>query len=223
MKLMSQPLPSAQEEDVLFSPPLRFIAKAVSALFHPLFIPVYLSVFLLYINPLLPGLTPQNKMMVLVRFFIMYTLFPLVTILLAKGLGFVHSIYLKTQRDRIIPYVACGVYYFWMWYVLHNQPEFPKEVVMLSLAVFIASSAGLVFNSYLKVSMHAIAVGVMAAYIVLLGFLSSASFGLYISFGLLIAGLVCTARLITADHKPVEIYAGLLIGIVAQLAAYLFA
>ena len=154
---------------------------------------------------------------------VMYALFPFVTILLAKGLGFVQSIYLKTQKDRIIPYVACGLYYFWMWYVLRNQTETPKPLVQLSLAIFLASSLGLMANSYLKVSMHAIAVGVMVSFMLLLGFSSDANMGFYISVALLITGMVCTARLINADHWPIEVYLGLLLGIAGQLAAYYIA
>ncbi|HVG40076.1 MAG TPA: hypothetical protein VM888_00595 [Chitinophagaceae bacterium] len=205
-----------------FHPVIRFVAKGIAIIFHPLFIPVYLSWFLIYIHPVLPAFTSDDKINLLVRFFVMYTMFPLVTILLAKGLGFIHSIYLKTQKDRIIPYVACGVYYFWMWYVLHNQPEFPKVLVLLSLAIFLASSAGLLINSFIKVSMHAISVGVMITYLILIAFTDDASFGVYLSVGLLIAGLVCTARLVTSDHSPAEVYAGLLIGIVAQLVANFF-
>ena len=205
-----------------FHPVLRFVAKAISFIFHPLFIPVYLSWFLIYQHPLLPAFTSDDKIRLLVRFFIMYTVFPLVTILLAKGLGFINSIYLKTQKDRIIPYVACGVYYFWMWYVLHNQLEFPKVFVLLSLAIFLASSAGLLTNSFIKVSMHAISVGVMITFLLLLALSDDSSFGIYLSAALFIAGLVCTARLITADHQPIEVYLGLVIGIVALLVAHMF-
>src|SRR5579875_3751910 len=141
-----------------FHPAVRIAAKVVSIVFHPLFIPVYISWFLIYINPIFPALTTGEKLIYLLRFIIMYSLFPMVTVLLAKGLGFVQSVFLKTQKDRIIPYVACGLYYFWMWYVLHNQSA-PQPVLSLSLAIFLASSIGLMANSYLKVSMHAIAVG----------------------------------------------------------------
>jgi hypothetical protein len=213
---------SKEAADYSFHPAVHLTARVVSVIFHPLFIPVYLSWFLIYINPVFPSFTDGDKLTLLLRFFVMYTMFPLVTILLAKGLGFIQSIYLKTQKDRIIPYIACGLYYFWMWYVLRNQPEFPKVLVMLSLAIFIASSAGLLVNSYLKVSMHAISVGVMISYLVLLAFLSATSFGVYLSIGLFITGLVCTARLVNSDHHPVEIYTGLFIGIVAQVVAYLF-
>lgn len=203
-----------------FHPALRLAARVVSVIFHPLFIPVYISAFLMFSTPLFTGLDGRDKLFLLLRFLVMYTVFPLITILLAKGLGFIQSIYLRTQKDRIIPYVACGMYYFWMWYVLRNQPQFPKELVMLSLAIFIASSLGLVCNSYLKVSMHGISMGVMVAFTCIVGFLAAINFGPYISLSLLVAGLVSTARLINGDHSPVEVYAGLAIGIISQLAAY---
>jgi len=36
---------------------------------------------------------------------------------------------------------------------------------------------------------------------------------------LLITGMVCTARLIVSDHTVKEVYAGLLMGLLAQFAA----
>lgn len=222
MDITTEPALAAKPEGTQFSLALRMAATVVSVVFHPLFIPVYLSAFLIYINPIFPAFDPGEKLILLIRFVVMYTVFPLATILLAKALGFVQTILLKTQKDRIIPYVACGLYYFWMWYVLHNQPALGNEVVLLALAIFLASSGGLLANSYLKVSMHAISVGVMATYLLLLGFLLPVSLGFYISMALLIAGIVCTARLVLSDHHPVEVYLGVIIGILAQLIAYFF-
>lgn len=207
-------------QEVRFHPVMRVLAKVISLVFHPLFIPVYISWFLIYENPVFPALNGWEKLLLVIRFAVMYTLFPLITVLLAKGLGFIQSIYLKTQKDRIIPYVACGLYYFWMWYVLRNQPDTPVQLIQLSLAIFIASSLGLMANSYLKVSMHAIAVGVMVAFMILFGFTANANMGFYISIALLIAGIVGTARLINGDHHPAEIYIGFFIGIAGLLAAY---
>jgi hypothetical protein len=152
----------------------------------------------------------------------MYTVFPLFTILVAKGLGFIDSIYLRTQKDRIIPYIACGLYYFWMWYVLRNQPQFPQELVLLSLAIFIASSLGLLMNTYLKVSMHGISLGVLITFVCIVGLTSEINFGPYISIAFLITGIVCTARLVNSDHYPLEVYFGLFLGILGQLIAYWF-
>jgi hypothetical protein len=216
------PLKESSSKEELFHPVIRIAARIISFIFHPLFIPVYISWFLIYINPLFPAINPSDKWILLLRFIVMYTVFPLVTVFLAKGLGFIQSIFLKTQKDRIIPYIVCGIYYFWMWYVLKNQPEFPRYFVMLSLAIFIASFLGLIVNSFMKVSMHAISVGVMITFILLLAFLTDANYGFYIAIAFLLAGTVSSARLINSDHYPVEVYAGLVVGIVAQLVAYYF-
>lgn len=200
--------------------PIRAVATVLSYIFHPLFVPVYISWFLVMVQPyLFASFTATEKMIVILRFFVLYSFFPLVTVLLIKALGFIRSVQLKTQKERIIPYVACGLYYFWMWYVLRNQPEFSRQVVMLAFAIFIASSMGLMANIYMKISMHAISMGVMVAFIFFLAFNQPIPFGIYISVALLIAGLVCTARFIVSDHNPAEIYVGLLVGITAQLLA----
>ncbi len=199
---------------------VRAIAKVISYIFHPLFVPVYLAWFLISVQPyLFISFTPAEKLITIIRFFIMYSFFPLVTVLLAKGLGFLDSIYLKTQKERIIPYIACGIYYFWMCYVLRNQPEFSKEVVQLSMAIFIASSIGLLVNIIMKVSMHAISMGILLVFMALLSFTQTGSYGVYLSIAFLIAGLVCTSRFIISDHTPTEIYTGLLVGAFSQLIA----
>jgi hypothetical protein len=211
----------ANEASFSFHPVLRGTARLISYIFHPLFIPVYLGWFFIHELRLFPQLDAWDSTKLLISFGVNYTLLPLVTLLLAKALGFVGSIYLRTQKDRIIPYVATGVFYFWVWYVFRNQ-GYPKPVVMYSLAIFLASSLGLLMNNYLKVSMHAIAAGVTATLLVLLGFYLTENLGFYIAVGLLLAGLVCTARLVNNDHSPAEVYLGLGTGVVAQLLAAWF-
>lgn len=206
----------------MFHPVTRFLARVLSFVFHPLFVPVYISWFLIYVYQIFPAFQSRDKILLLIRFLVMYSVFPLATILLAKALGFVQSIYLKTQKDRIIPYVACGLYYFWMWYVLKNQSEIPEALVMFSLAIFLSSSLGLMANSYLKISMHAIAAGVAATFMVILGFTADFNLGPYIAISLFIAGLVGTVRLINSDHSPREVYYGFAVGIIGQLVAYMF-
>lgn len=201
------------------SPVLRFAARLVSLIFHPVFVPVYLVMFLVNFQPMLfAGFNAFMKVRIVIMFFVIYSLFPLVTVLLCKGLGFLDSIYLKTQRDRIIPYIACEIYYFWIAYVLKNQPEIPHELTKLAIAIFLASTFGLLVNIVMKVSMHAISMGIMIAFMVLLATTQSSSFTIFLSIGLFIAGVVCTARLILADHDQKEVYTGLLLGIAAMVA-----
>jgi hypothetical protein len=219
----SNQLRELPEPDHSPSRALRLAAKIISYIFHPIFVPVYIVLFLLYIHPgVFAGFSSLKKTLVLLQAAGMYGFFPLVTVLLLKALNFINSIFLHTQRDRIIPYIACGIWYFWIWYVWKNLPESPKEIIILSLAVFLASVAGLMANIYMKISMHALAMGVMIAFMTMLALTQSVSFGAYISFAFLIGGLVCTSRFIASDHTRKEIYAGLFAGHLSLVIAVLF-
>ena len=208
---------------------LRWIAKIISWIFHPVFIPVYIVLFLVYIHPyLFAGFSPWDKTRVVMMAVLMFSFFPVVTVLLLKALDFIQSIYLVSQKDRIIPLVACGVWYFWITYIWWNSNKIngsfsiPKEAVQLALAVFIASWTGLMANIKMKISLHAISMGLMLTFILLLAFSQPLHFGITISLALLIAGLVCTSRFIVSDHSPKEVYGGLALGIASMLLANLF-
>ena len=207
--------------NLTFSPVIRIVAKIVSYLFHPLFVPVYIGLFFIYEARLFNDRTDWQNRIILIQFFVYYTFFPLMTTLLAKALGFIESVYLKTQKDRILLYIVCEIFYFWAWYVFRNV-HFPKEVVMFALGVFLACSLGLILNSYLKISMHTIALGVICAFFLLAGMFSTASYGFYISVALLIAGVTATARLIDSNHTQKEIYSGFFAGVLAEVVAYFF-
>ena len=113
-------------------PAVRFGARILSYLFHPLFIPLYLALFLIYEIGVFPERTDWEKKLVLIQFFIYYTFFPLMVTVIAKRLGFINSIHLYTQKDRILPFIVCEIFYFWAWYVFKNLP-YPKEMIMFGL------------------------------------------------------------------------------------------
>jgi membrane-associated HD superfamily phosphohydrolase len=201
---------------------VRLAARIISYIFHPLFIPVYISWIIFKIQSPLFSVNETGKNFYIPRFILLYTFFPLVTVLLLKAVGFISSIHLENRRDRIIPYVICMIYYWWSWHLFDNQPEYTRLSVIISLAIFLASIGGLMANIYMKVSMHAIAAGVMAAFVMLLAFSEDLSFGIYISISVLLAGIICTARFVDSDHTAKEIYVGLLVGILSLVIAMKF-
>ena len=202
--------------------PIQLSAKFISYFFHPLFIPLYITYFIIQIRSYqLAGINDWINLRILLQVFVNCTFLPLASILLLRALNFIDSVFLKTQRDRIIPYIICMIFYFWNWYVFKNNHEI-KDLVSVSMAIFNASVLGFLANISMKVSMHAITVGVMTTFVALLAFSDSSSFSFYLSIAVLIAGIVCTSRLIVSDHSQKEIYYGFLIGILSQLAAHYF-
>jgi hypothetical protein len=201
---------------------IRVIATIISYIFHPLFIPLYITYFILEVRAYeFSGINEWDKILKLLLIAITCTFMPLVSVLLLRALNFIDSIYLKTQKDRIVPFIICMTFYFSVWfYFKKNHME--TELVSMALAIFNASVAGFLLNIVMKVSMHAIAVGVMTTFIAILAFYETVNFSLYLTIALLISGLVCTSRLIVSDHRPKEIYIGFIAGVLSQLAAQYF-
>jgi hypothetical protein len=169
------------------------------------------------------GIPPHEKTMIVIRVGYNTIFYPALTVVLLKALGFSKSILLKTQRERIVPYIATNIFYFWVFLVFRNQPEVPAILTGYIFGAFLASSAALIANIYFKISMHALGVGSLCGLvliIIFLGFTYSVFLTTMLVF--LITGIVCTSRLIVSDHKPFDIYSGIFIAVLCQLVAYAF-
>ncbi|HTB51367.1 MAG TPA: phosphatase PAP2 family protein [Ferruginibacter sp.] len=197
---------------------VRILAHFFSYVFHPLFIPLYVTLFLLYVHPsYFAGYDLHDKFWL--PFTVSYTsiFLPFLSVFLLKQLGFIDSIFLKTQKDRIIPYIITNIYYFWLFWIFKNQNDVPVILTSFVFGVFIVSSAALLANIYFKVSMHAIAMGGLLGLFVIILQQNTMLMALPLCIALLLAGLVCTSRLIVSDHQPKEIYFGLFLGALCQL------
>lgn len=194
-----------------------------SIIFHPLFIPVYVVWFLLHIHPTaFLGFSPENKSRVLLIIILNIVFFPIVTVLLLRKVGFINSILLNTRKDRIIPYIACGIFFFWAYNVFREQPQYSSLITTFLLGIFLASSAGLIANIYFKVSMHAIGMGGWLGFFLLLFINNSMIITWPLALVILFTGIVCSARLMISSHKPSDLVGGLLIGIATQFIASIF-
>ncbi|MCH5599617.1 hypothetical protein [Niabella ginsengisoli] len=224
--ITSEGLQQAEENpENRVNPVLKALANFLSYLFHPVFVPLYVIAFILFVEPFLfVGASAQEKILTLGRAFINYTFFPLISVLLLKGLNLISSIKLKERKDRIVPFIVCNIWYFWIWYVWRGLPGVPHHLVVFSLGVFLASSMGLLANIYLKISMHAIALGTATAFLCLLTFdPSSSNITIYLALAIFITGIVGSSRLILSEHTPREYYMGLGVGVLAVLVANLVA
>jgi hypothetical protein len=201
---------------------IKWLATIISYLFHPLFIPIYLTYLIIEIRSYqFAFINPSDRRLLMLLVIISCSLIPLVSILLLRALNFIDSIYLKTQKERVVPYIICMTFYFSVWFYFkknHYQPD----LVSMALGIFNASVAAFLINIVMKVSMHAVAMGVMTTFVALLAFTDSSSYSLYLAVAVLLSGIVCTSRLIVSDHSSREIYYGFVAGVVSQLAAHYF-
>ena len=217
-------MPVPFSEDVIekkyVQPALKIPAAFFSYLLHPIFVPVYVIAFFVFIHPFyFSGFDEKRKWMTIVISAINLVAFPLISVLLLRALNFIDSIFLRTRKDRIIPYMACGIFFFWAYTVFKNQEIYPPIMACFILGVFFASSVGLLANIYFKVSMHAMGMGGWLGVFWVIARENTVLMAWPIAAVLLLTGIVCTSRFILSNHTQKDIYAGLAIGFACQLAA----
>jgi len=215
-------LQQQNKNNISFPVVVKWLAHFFSFIFHPLFIPVIATWYLAYIQPgYFTGISPQEKNLIILRVGYITIFYPALTVLLLKGLGFIKSIFLKTQRERIAPYIATNFFYFWMFLVFRNQPEVPTILTSFIFGAFLASSVALISNIYFKISMHALGVGALCG-LALINIFSGFTYAVFLTpmIIVLITGLVSTSRLIVSDHKPFDIYSAIILSILCQMVAY---
>lgn len=203
-----------------YQPPafLKMLAKIISIIFHPLFIPLYVTAFILYIYPYyFAGFDRSAHLKILMGVFINLCFFPALVVFLLWRLKFASGIQLKTQKDRIIPYAASLIFYFWAWQVFKNQPEMPRIFVQFLLGAFLSVCGAWMANIFIKISMHTTALGGMATFLLFMAFADSGAMGAYLCIAFIIAGIVGSARLLVSDHSYFEIYTGFSVGILCQV------
>jgi hypothetical protein len=186
--------------------PVRVLAHLVSYVFHPLFIPAYVMGFLLYVHPYaFIGFDDRLKMLRLASVIVSTLFLPAFAIFLLWRLEFIKSVFLRTQKERIIPYAIAIIFYFWVWYVFNNLSDSPLPAKQFLLGVFLAVCGDWMANIWYKVSMHGTAMGGLLAFFVFqaLGYPSIGAPYLFIV--IFIVGLVCSARFIVVLAQAVAV------------------
>lgn len=199
----------------------RFFAHLFSFIFHPLFVPFYVVVFLIYYHPsYFSGFSSTTKLNLLLTTALNTIFFPAFAVLLMKGLGFIKSVFLYTQQDRIGPYLSSMIFYFWTARIFFKfQPELSPVLASFMTGVFLTTVVGLLSNIYFKVSMHAMGWGGLIGVFLIIMASNSMLMTWPLALALFVTGVVCTSRLLVSDHTQKEIYLGVLAGLLCQFAA----
>lgn len=214
---------------------LRFASKLVSYLFHPIFILFYVFLLMILVNPYQFSIqNQQDKGILIITVFISSVFFPLISILIMRGLGLVKSFEMKDKMERIGPFIATGIFYLWLFTNIKGNDDVPHAFTVIVLGTVIGLFIGFALNTVSKVSLHSIGMGGLIGSLLLVKFkfgyeyftVDLLRFGAYLVnvntlllVGFIIAGLVGTSRLVLKAHNEQDVYGGYVIGLFAQLLA----
>ena len=202
---------------------VKYIAHLLSYVLHPLFIPTYFFLFLMQVLPFeFVGITEWQLKMRLFSVAWLTAFFPASAVFLLWRLKLSDSIFLRTQKERIIPYVITMFFYWWMYYLSRNFTDQPIALKFFYLGIFVASAIGMTVNNFMKVSLHAMGIAGLTTAVILVSVFYPVNNAVWVLLAVLLTALVISARLVVSDHTKKELIVGLFIGVFTQVAAYLW-
>ena len=202
---------------------VRGLAHLFSILFHPLLISSYTIAFLIYIHPAaFEGVDMRTANLRMLSVLLFSVFFPGLSLFLAWRLKLVKNLILDTRNDRLVGFIVTMFFYFWTSYVFRNLSDTPAVAAHFLLGTFLTVCAAWMCTIFYKVSLHAVAMGGLVSFSILFSRSDPFTSGLYIAIPVLIAGLVCSSRLILGAHNRFEMISGFVIGFFVQALGWLF-
>jgi hypothetical protein len=193
--------------------PLYILAKVISVIFHPLFMPLY-GMIIIFTAPTLFSYIPFNVKKILL--FVIATnniLVPLSLMPFFRYRNIIRSWNIETRKERIIPLLSVSFFYSVTSYIIFRLqiPLFIKSFIFATALLAIAVS---IINFWWKISLHSVGAGALAGLVIALSVNMMIPLTWFLIPVLIIAGLILSSRLRLETHNPPEVYIGFITGFI---------
>ena len=189
------------------------VAKVLSIIFHPLLIPTFGFLILFNSGTYLSFLDFEFKRMIFFLVVLSTLIIPLLLTLFLYYQKLLYSFNLSERRERYIPLIIVLVFYVFCYILLKRAPV-PHHYHAFCFATVITTLLTLAVTLKWKVSFHMIGLGGLTGMIVFLIFSMRINLEFYLILAIIATGISGTSRLILDAHKPSQLYAGFILGLV---------
>jgi hypothetical protein len=187
------------------------LAKIVSGIFHPLFMPLY-GFLILFTAPTFLRYLPANvKYVIFAVVLINNVLIPLALMLFFRFRNVISSFNIEEKSERIFPLLTTSILYCTTSFIFFRFqiPFFLKSFIFATSILSIILS---MINFGWKISIHSAGAGAIAAIVIVLSLkLHTPLTGCLIAV-ILAGGLVLASRLRFNSHNPAQVWAGYFLG-----------
>jgi hypothetical protein len=199
---------------------LKKILPFFSYLFHPLFIPVYGTLFyFLFDDNYFDG---QQKYLILLQIAIITIFIPISFFFLLRSFGRLDSVMVSELSQRKIPLIIQGILILMLIQKSITIDLIP-ELYFFFLAGFISTLFALIFLfCKIKASIHMIGISTLTAFVIGLSIHNQIDIISTITFLILMNGVVASSRLAMKAHSNKELIIGFFSGLLPQMALLVF-
>ncbi|OYX23823.1 MAG: PA-phosphatase [Algoriphagus sp. 32-45-6] len=200
---------------------LRSIALVISVVFQPLLMPTLVFGMIFFGVPQSTTIPEEFKIRLFYLIVLSTLLIPMITIIGLRLSGMVKSLHMPEVKDRTVPFLIVSLYFILTTYFLYQKTEFDpilwNGMAVITFSVIILT----IITLFWKMSAHMTGAGGLLAVVLVLGLKFPAFEILYpLLLTLLLSGAIASSRLYLQAHRPLEIYAGFLMGFLTCWAGF---
>lgn len=190
---------------------MKFIAKLISVILHPLLIPSWgFLVLFLSNNPY--ALQPIALKSILWTIIFVFTfVVPAILISFLKYFEIIKSLEMKTHGERVYPMMITFLSYFASIFILRHFNAPLIIPLLLTGSIISLGFAGMISIAW-KISAHLTAFGGLIAAILILSVQVNANYSPIISLVILLSGIVAWSRIYLNSHNLSQVFSGFILG-----------
>lgn len=194
-------------------------AQLVSDILSPILVPTYATALAMWVTSL-RAVPEETRWLVIAMVFIITGLIPLLAITLMIKLGIVSDRAVSQRNQRYIPMSVAAVCYFGASLFVGSIGS-PTWFRMFFLGAAAATALDLIITFKWKISAHTTSMGGLVGMMFWFAVsgLADVNVMIMLSMGIVLAGVMCTARLLLQRHTLGQVLAGLLLGFACCFAA----
>lgn len=185
-------------------------ARIMSMVFTPFYLPL-VGLVALFIFSYMSLLPMAYKIPTLLTVYIFTILLPSLLIHLYRKLQGWTSKELGRKERRLVPYIISILCYFGCFFLMEYRNT-PRVISIILVAALVIQMACAFINIWWKISTHTAAIGGVAGALVIYSIAFAFNPIWWLSFVLLLAGMVGTARMILRQHTLSQVVAGFFVG-----------
>lgn len=198
----------------------HILAQTLSGLFHPLLLPLYLGLILLFIPQFAPPMPMQLKWQAMGIIAYSFVILPVGILYLLLKWGKTTSLHLYEQKERFLPMLLIAISYIIGLRLLHAF-DAPTTLILLMQGVCLTIMVVAFISTMWKISAHTTAIGGALGIIVLLSLLYRINLSGFATFIVLFAGGIGWARLYLKRHTIKQISYGFMTGFSMMIISFL--
>ena len=188
-----------------------FLAKLLSRLLHPIFIPtITLSIISIkFVNIIILS----NQLDIIIIGVMIFTLlFPLLSILYLLYTDRIKSLLIEDRKERILPITITIVWMLIGYYFLANILDYAPIIKTIYLGMIATLFTTLLITKYWKISLHMAAIGGCFGVFLAIQSIYGGVIN-YVILILMLSGLLGYSRAILKAHNMRQIYSGFCLGV----------